>query len=274
MLKLTNLTILHAHKPYKIFSGFSPSASVASVTATADSRTILPIRNFAGWWCRITPFEPPAHVNITSNSFHHRKYGGYYCLYTSNSTDKGKKKGNSNRNANNNLGAQMGAIVNGAVESQRSQSDVTPPQSQGVKRPAESSKLFTLPTILTLGRVAAIPFLVCTFYVENWWGPGATVGIFIAAATTDWLDGYLARKMKLSTPFGAFLDPVADKLMVATTLILLCTKPFDAGMFGQTPWILTLPATAIICREITMSAVREWAASRDRKLLEVQISNT
>lgn len=79
--------------------------------------------------------------------------------------------------------------------------------------------------------------------------------------------------MKLGTPFGTFLDPVADKLMVAATLILLCTRPFEAGMFGQAPWLLTIPTVAIIGREITMSAVREWAASQDRKLLEAVAVN-
>ncbi|XP_042475007.1 CDP-diacylglycerol--glycerol-3-phosphate 3-phosphatidyltransferase 1, chloroplastic-like [Macadamia integrifolia] len=73
-------------------------------------------------------------------------------------------------------------------------------------------KLLTLPTILTLGRVAAVPLLVCTFYANDWWGKTATTVIFIAAAITDWLDGYIARRMRLSTAFGAFLDPVADKV--------------------------------------------------------------
>ncbi|KAI7758088.1 hypothetical protein M8C21_033353 [Ambrosia artemisiifolia] len=97
-------------------------------------------------------------------------------------------------------------------------------------------------------------------------GTTATTGIFIAAAITDWLDGYLARKMNLGTAFGAFLDPVADKLMVAATLVLLCTKPPEAAMLGQWPWLLTVPSIAIIGREITMSAVREWAASQGSKL--------
>jgi CDP-diacylglycerol--glycerol-3-phosphate 3-phosphatidyltransferase len=69
-----------------------------------------------------------------------------------------------------------------------------------------------LPTVLTLGRVAAVPLLVATFYVDSWWGTTATTSIFIAAAITDWLDGYLARKMRLGSAFGAFLDPVADKV--------------------------------------------------------------
>ncbi|CAA2958303.1 CDP-diacylglycerol--glycerol-3-phosphate 3-phosphatidyltransferase 2-like [Olea europaea subsp. europaea] len=139
--------------------------------------------------------------------------------------------------------------------------------------PLPTSKLLTLPTILTICRVAAVPLLVSTFYVDSWWGPTVTTAIFVSAAITDWLDGYLARKMKLGTPFGSFLDPVADKLMVAATLVLLCTKPLEAGIFGQAPWLLTVPAIAVISREITMSAVREWAASQDKKLLEAVAVN-
>ncbi|XP_031103855.1 CDP-diacylglycerol--glycerol-3-phosphate 3-phosphatidyltransferase 2-like [Ipomoea triloba] len=138
---------------------------------------------------------------------------------------------------------------------------------------SQSDKLLTLPTILTIGRVAAVPLLVSTFYVDSWWGPAATTGIFIAAAITDWLDGYIARKKKLGTAFGAFLDPVADKLMVAATLVLLCTRPLEASAFGQMPWLLTVPSIAIIGREITMSAVREWAASQGSKLSEAVAVN-
>ncbi|OMO69462.1 CDP-alcohol phosphatidyltransferase [Corchorus capsularis] len=136
-----------------------------------------------------------------------------------------------------------------------------------------SSKILTLPTILTLGRVAAVPLLICTFYVDSWWGRTVTTSIFIAAAVTDWLDGYLARKMRLRSVFGAFLDPVADKLMVAATLVLLCSKPLNVPMFGQVPWLLIVPSIAIIGREITMSAVREWAASQNSKLLEAVAVN-
>ncbi|KAI3470441.1 hypothetical protein Pfo_027104 [Paulownia fortunei] len=246
-LKLTNFTILHAHKPYKLLNNFSPSTS-AAVTAAVDSRTIIRHKYFSGWWCRTTPCAAAAHFDITAQFFHSRRHGQNHCFYTSDSRNKGQD-GRSDRRTNNNFGTQMGATVNGKVESQRNESDVSPPQNYGEKPPAEPSKLLTLPTILTIGRVAAVPLLVYTFYVESWWGPTATVGIFIAAASTDWLDGYLARKMKLGTPFGAFLDPVADKLMVAATLILLCTRPFEAGMFGQAPWLLTVPAIAIIGRE-------------------------
>ncbi|KAF6146866.1 hypothetical protein GIB67_018519 [Kingdonia uniflora] len=134
--------------------------------------------------------------------------------------------------------------------------------------------LLTLPTILTLGRVAAVPLLVTTFYMNTRWATTITTSIFVAAAATDWLDGYLARKMRQGTTFGAFLDPVADKLMVAATLVLLCTRPLDVGVFGEVPWLLPVPSIAIIGREITMSAVREWAASQDSELLEAVAVNS
>ncbi|CAN8287192.1 unnamed protein product [Cochlearia groenlandica] len=139
--------------------------------------------------------------------------------------------------------------------------------------PQSYSKVMTLPTVLTLGRVAAVPLLVATFYLDNRWATTATTSIFVVAAITDWLDGYIARKMKLGSAFGAFLDPVADKLMVAATLILLCTKPIDVAVLGPVPWLLTVPSIAIIGREITMSAVREWAASQNGKLLEAVAVN-
>ncbi|KAJ6844185.1 putative cardiolipin synthase (CMP-forming), mitochondrial [Iris pallida] len=141
-----------------------------------------------------------------------------------------------------------------------------------------ATRVLTLPTILTLGRVAAVPLLVSTYHMNGWWATTATTGIFIVAAITDWLDGYIARKMQLGTVFGAFLDPVADKLMVAATLVLLCTKPLKVAMYGEVPWLLTAPSITIIGREvstyITMSAVREWAASQNRKLVEAVAVNS
>ncbi|RZC76570.1 hypothetical protein C5167_000667 [Papaver somniferum] len=130
----------------------------------------------------------------------------------------------------------------------------------------EITTILTLPTILTLGRVAAVPLLVSTFYMSGYWATTATTSIFIVAAITDWLDGYIARKMRLGTAFGAFLDPVADKLMVAATLVLLCTGTLEVAVFGEVPWLLPVPSVAIIGREITMSAVREWAASQNSKV--------
>mmetsp|Transcript_18635 Transcript_18635/g.35686 ORF Transcript_18635/g.35686 Transcript_18635/m.35686 type:complete len:169 (-) Transcript_18635:118-624(-) len=97
-----------------------------------------------------------------------------------------------------------------------------------------------------------IPFFMVAFYHN---GIIAT-SIFIAAAITDFLDGYLARKWKMCSPFGAFVDPVADKLMVATALVLL------AGASGP---IVAVPCSIILCREIGVSALREWMAEKGKR---------
>ena len=113
----------------------------------------------------------------------------------------------------------------------------------------------TFPMILTLLRIALIPVLVVFFYLPYHWAPLATAAVFILAAITDWLDGYLARRMGLMSAFGAFLDPVADKLMVATALVLMVQIPPPI----LAPKILfTLSAAIIIGREIAISALREW----------------
>lgn len=115
---------------------------------------------------------------------------------------------------------------------------------------------------MTLSRVLAIPILIAV-----WFGTASrtssfiTASIFLAACITDFVDGYLARKMGTHSPFGAFLDPVADKLMVSTVLILLSSKPFVSGYFAGNPWLMPSITSAIIGREIAMSALREWAAS-------------
>ena len=113
----------------------------------------------------------------------------------------------------------------------------------------------TFPMILTLLRIALIPVLVLFFYLPYQWAPLASAAVFILAAVTDWLDGYLARRMGLMSAFGAFLDPVADKLMVATALVLLVQipPPIMAPMI-----VFTLSAAIIIGREIAISALREW----------------
>jgi CDP-diacylglycerol---glycerol-3-phosphate 3-phosphatidyltransferase len=111
---------------------------------------------------------------------------------------------------------------------------------------------FNLPTYLTLLRIALIPLLVVVFYLPWHYANVACVLIFLAAGITDWLDGYLARKMQLETPFGAFLDPVADKLMVAIILVLLVQQQASA--------YLAIPAAVIIGREITIASLREWMA--------------
>lgn len=114
---------------------------------------------------------------------------------------------------------------------------------------------FNFPLLLTWLRILAIPLFVAVLYVpEDWiaerWRNVISMGIFIAAAVTDWLDGWLARRWNQTTSFGAFLDPVADKLMVAAALIVLTE-------FGR---IYALVALIIIGREITISALREWMA--------------
>ena len=123
---------------------------------------------------------------------------------------------------------------------------------------ASSTTIWTIPTVLTLLRVVAIPLLVTAWFSGQW---AACFALFVGASVTDFFDGYLARKWECSTPFGAFLDPVADKLMVATILILIGTVPVPAGWFAGNTWLLPTVACVIIAREITMSALREWAAA-------------
>jgi CDP-diacylglycerol--glycerol-3-phosphate 3-phosphatidyltransferase len=113
----------------------------------------------------------------------------------------------------------------------------------------------TAPMILTLLRIALIPVLVIFFYLPISWSNLACVIIFVAAAVTDWLDGYIARRQGLHSTFGAFLDPVADKLMVATALVILVQKPPQLFLH---PVVFTLAAAVIIGREIAISALREW----------------
>mmetsp|Transcript_27689 Transcript_27689/g.46366 ORF Transcript_27689/g.46366 Transcript_27689/m.46366 type:complete len:311 (-) Transcript_27689:29-961(-) len=125
---------------------------------------------------------------------------------------------------------------------------------------ASPSSGLNIPTMLTLLRVAVIPALVSIYFLPDAWVPSTCAAMFVGAAITDWLDGYLARKWDQSTAFGAFLDPVADKLMVTAALVLLCTK-LPTGPATQYPWLLPVSAIVIIAREITVSAIREWAAA-------------
>ncbi len=114
-----------------------------------------------------------------------------------------------------------------------------------------------LPNILTLSRIMMIPVFVVLFYVPFTWHFIISAAVFALAAGTDWLDGFLARRLDQSTPFGAFLDPVADKLMVAVALALLIEE-YNAA------W-LTLPAITIIGREVVISALREWMAEMGKR---------
>lgn len=120
--------------------------------------------------------------------------------------------------------------------------------------------MMNLPLILTWARIACIPLLVVAFnpnlppweeVTRNHW----SAWLFIIAAVTDWLDGYLARKWNQTSNFGAFLDPVADKLIVSTALVLLVAD-------GRVSEIVTI---IIIGREITISALREWMATMGKR---------
>jgi len=121
---------------------------------------------------------------------------------------------------------------------------------------------FPIANILTVARIIMIPLVVVLFYMPQPWAKAATGWLFILAAVTDSLDGYLARKLGQTSALGAFLDPVADKLMVAVALILLVSyKPPVLELFAFNPHVaMTLAAAVIVGREITISALREWMA--------------
>ncbi|MDH5324948.1 MAG: CDP-diacylglycerol--glycerol-3-phosphate 3-phosphatidyltransferase [Gammaproteobacteria bacterium] len=115
---------------------------------------------------------------------------------------------------------------------------------------------FNIPIFLTLLRIVAIPVFVVVFYIPVWWSNLIVTVIFCVAAITDWLDGYLARKWQQTSAFGAFLDPVADKLMVTCALVLLV----DRNPTHYPGYVMAIPAGVIIGREIVISALREWMA--------------
>lgn len=111
--------------------------------------------------------------------------------------------------------------------------------------------ILTLPNILTLSRVAVIPVLVALFFLETANGQWIACGVFIFSAITDFLDGFLARSLGQTTAFGTFLDPVADKLLVASALLMMVA-------FGQITGVVVIPAIIILCREILVSGLREY----------------
>ncbi len=117
--------------------------------------------------------------------------------------------------------------------------------------------LTSLPNLLTLSRIVLIPVFVGIFYLPFQWAHGAAAIVFATASFTDWLDGYMARRLQQISPFGAFLDPVADKLLVATSLLLLVgAKDIN---------YITVPAIVIVGREIVISALREWMSEVGRR---------
>ena len=110
----------------------------------------------------------------------------------------------------------------------------------------------SLPNYLTWSRVLMIPVISVLILTPGAWANYLSASLFCLVAFTDWLDGFLARKWKVESPFGAFLDPVADKLIVATTLVIIVEADERA--------IMALIAAIIIGREIAISALREWMA--------------
>ena len=112
--------------------------------------------------------------------------------------------------------------------------------------------MFNLPNLLTWLRLLAIPLLLALYFlpVDPWSRDVAATVLFTAAAITDWVDGWLARRLGLTSAFGAFLDPVADKLIVAAALVMLV----------ELDRVSALAAVIIIGREIAISALREWMA--------------
>lgn len=114
-----------------------------------------------------------------------------------------------------------------------------------------------IPNILTFIRIFLIPTIVFAFYLPGKFGHTLAATIFVVAALTDWIDGYLARNLNQTTKFGEFLDPVADKLVVAIALVLI------VGELGKA--YIAIPAAVIIGREIAISALREWMADIGKK---------
>lgn len=110
----------------------------------------------------------------------------------------------------------------------------------------------TIPNILTIIRIGAIPIFVLVFYLPTKWNHLLAAIIFALAAITDWLDGYIARNWQMTSSLGEFLDPVADKLIVAVALVLIVGEK-------NLPFI-AIPAAVIVGREIVISALREWMA--------------
>lgn len=125
--------------------------------------------------------------------------------------------------------------------------------------------MWTLPNQLTLFRILLIPVFVIVFYMHDLlpgtfskeWSNFCSFAIFWLAAVTDALDGYLARKLQQSSAFGAFIDPVADKLMVTMALVLVVAE-------YKTLWV-TIPALIMIAREIVISALREFMADLGKR---------
>ncbi|MBO1255072.1 CDP-diacylglycerol--glycerol-3-phosphate 3-phosphatidyltransferase [Alteromonas sp. 5E99-2] len=117
--------------------------------------------------------------------------------------------------------------------------------------------MWTIPNIITSFRIGLIPVFVFVYFLDWRWAHEIGAFIFWLAAVTDWFDGYLARKLKQTTPFGAFLDPVADKLIVAAALLMITHTYASVA--------ITVPAVVLMLREIYVSALREWMGTKGQR---------
>src|SRR5262245_10044782 len=113
--------------------------------------------------------------------------------------------------------------------------------------------MLNLPNVLTLSRIAAIPVVVALFWVDWKWSPWVCMLVFVAACVTDWFDGYFARRYHQISRIGRFLDPIADKLLVAAALLMLVDR-------GPLHGVHVLAALIILAREILVSGLREFLA--------------
>src|SRR6478609_6639998 len=113
--------------------------------------------------------------------------------------------------------------------------------------------MLNLPNVLTLSRIAAIPLVVACFWLERGWAQWLSMILFVAACVTDWFDGYFARRYHQISRFGRFLDPIADKLLVAAALVMLVDS-------GTLKGLNVLAALIILAREILVSGLREFLA--------------
>ena len=115
--------------------------------------------------------------------------------------------------------------------------------------------MLNLPNLLTLSRIAAIPLVVACFWLDRGWAQWLSMALFAAACITDWFDGYFARRYHQISRFGRFLDPIADKLLVAAALVMLVHS--DSGPLTG---VHVLAALIILAREILVSGLREFLA--------------
>ena len=117
--------------------------------------------------------------------------------------------------------------------------------------------MWNIPNQITLFRILLIPVFIIVFYLPITWNHFGAFAVFWVASVSDWVDGYLARKLNQSSAFGAFIDPVADKLMVAAALIILVEDYQN--------WWISISALVMISREIFISALREFMSSRGKR---------